>query len=214
MVEKTAGQAILENAYKLSTPDDNVAYYRDFAPTYDTDFAEQLGWYYPKAIAEIYRGQAAEGDVPIADIGCGTGFVAAELGVPRQQIDGMDISPEMLGAARRKNLYRDLYQVDLTGSLRAIANGYGAVLSAGTFTHGHLGPGPLRGLLDIARPGGLFIIGVNEVHYAAQQFAAVLDALARDSKIGPVKIDRAGMYSKAGHEHSNDHALILQYRKL
>ena len=48
----------------------------------------------------------------------------------------------------------NIYEVDLTGALNMITVTYGAVLSAGTFTHGHLGPGPLRNLLDIARPGG------------------------------------------------------------
>jgi predicted TPR repeat methyltransferase len=214
LTRKTAGQEGLENSYKLSTPDDNIAYYRGFAPTYDTDFAEQMGWAYPKAIADAYHKVAAGTDIPIADIGCGTGFVAAELKLPPAAIDGMDISPEMLDLARGKGLYRSLFQVDLTGPLAMIANGYGAVLSAGTFTHGHLGPGPLRGLLGIARSGGLFIIGVNQVHFEKQQFADALDAMEKEKKIGPVKIDEVKMYSRAGHAHSDDRALILQYKKV
>jgi predicted TPR repeat methyltransferase len=172
MTHKTAGQELLENAYKLKTPDDNVAYYNAFAPTYDSDFAAQLGWNTPKAIAKAYLSQAKD-DVPIADIGCGTGYVAMELGLPSEKIDGMDISPEMLAVAKQKNLYRKLYEVDLMGSLDKISNAYGAVLSAGTFTHGHLGPEPLRGLLDIARSGGFFIIGVNQTHFEKQNFLSV-----------------------------------------
>jgi predicted TPR repeat methyltransferase len=214
MSQKISGQALLENAYKLNTPDDNVAYYRSFAPTYDSDFAQQLGWNYPKAIAEAYRAQAKEGDVPIADIGCGTGYVASELGVPRAFIDGLDISPDMLDIARRKNLYRYLTEVDLTGSLSNVSRNYGAVLSAGTFTHGHLGPGPLRNLLDVARAGGLFIIGVNEVHYEKQRFSETFDALVGEKRISTVKIDHVNIYSKADHDHSNDRALILHYRKM
>ncbi len=214
MTQKTAGQEILENAYKLTTPDDTVAYYRNFAPTYDTDFAAQLGWNYPKAIAEAYHAQATGDDLPIADIGCGTGYVASELGVPQAVIDGMDISPEMLDVAKQKNLYRNLTLIDLTGPLDRIAGNYGAVLSAGTFTHGHLGTGPLRSLLDIARPGGLFIIGVNQAHFEKQEFSGVLDMLVKDGKIGLVRIDQVKIYSKMDHDHSNDHAFILQYRKI
>jgi predicted TPR repeat methyltransferase len=214
LAQKIAGQEGLENSYKLRTPDDNIAYYRDFAPTYDTDFAEQMGYAYPKAIAEAYRRLTTGTEVPIADIGCGTGFVAAEMNVSPAAIDGMDISPEMLRIAAEKGLYRNLFQVDLTGPLTMIANGYGAVLSAGTFTHGHLGAGPLRGLLDIARIGGLFIIGVNQIHFEKQRFADVLDTMMKDKEIGPVKIDEVKIYSRAGHEHSDDRALILQYRKM
>ncbi len=213
MTQKTAGQELLENAYKLHTPDDNVAYYKAFAPTYDSEFATQLGWHTPKVIAACYHAQA-DGNVPIADIGCGTGYVAAELGMPRESIDGMDISPDMLSVAKAKNLYRNLYDVDLTGSLEKISNNYGAVLSAGTFTHGHVGPEPLKDLLKIARSGGLFIIGVNQTHFEKRNFSSVLDALISENKISDLKIERANIYSKTDHDHSNDHAMILQYRKV
>ncbi len=209
---KTPGQSILENAYKLATPGDNAAYYDAFAATYDSDFAAQMGYQYPKAIADAYRSLAMPDDTPIADIGCGTGLVAVELARPDIPIDGMDISPEMLAAAGQKSMYRALSIVDLTGPLTA--NTYGAVLSSGTFTHGHLGPEPLRGLLDIARAGALFVIGVNQHHFDAQNFAAVLDVMVAKGAITPVQTTEILMYSKPGHDHSNDRALILQYRKL
>jgi predicted TPR repeat methyltransferase len=214
MPQKPPGQSILENAYKLGTPNDNAAYYNAFAPSYDSDFVAQMGYQYPKAIAEAYLRAAAPGDTPIVDIGCGTGIVAAELALQGAAIDGMDISPEMLAVAGQKSLYRSLMQVDLTGPLDAIANTYGAVLSAGTFTHGHLGPAPLRGLLDIARAGALFIIGVNQQHYQAQNFASVLAAMVADGEITAVTVEEIKIYSKDGHDHSNDRAFILQYRKI
>lgn len=212
MPPKTPGQSILENAYKLATPSDNAAYYDAFAPTYDSDFVAQMGYQYPKAIADAYHRFALPNDTPIADIGCGTGLVAAGLALPDTPIDGMDISPEMLVIAGQKSLYRALTFVDLTGPL--IPNTYGAVLSSGTFTHGHLGPEPLRGLLDIARKGALFIIGVNQHHFEAQNFAAVLDEMVAEGAITPVKLEETMIYSKPGHDHSNDRALILQYRKI
>jgi predicted TPR repeat methyltransferase len=96
MIEKSAGQTLLENAYKLSTPEDNVDYYNALASSYDTDFAGALGWHYPTAIAAAYRDAATATDTPIADIGCGTGLVASALNFPREQVDGFDISAEML----------------------------------------------------------------------------------------------------------------------
>lgn len=213
MTKKPTGQEILENAYKLSTPADNIDYYRHFAPFYDSDFVENMGYQYPKAIAESYRRSAATTDVPIVDIGCGTGLVAAELGIQPADIDGMDISPEMLCIARERGSYRNLYEVDLTGPLDMVPGKYGAVLSAGTFTHGHLGPGPLRNLLAITRPGGLFIVGINRVHYEKEGFREVLGVMTRDRSISHVEIDEVNIYSKLGHDHSGDRALIIQYRK-
>lgn len=60
-----------------------------------------------------YRDAANTTDTPIADIGCGTVLVASALNFPREQIDGIDISVEMLGVAEQKQLYRSLFEADL-----------------------------------------------------------------------------------------------------
>jgi SAM-dependent methyltransferase len=135
-----------------------------------------LGWHYPAAIAETYRDAAITTDTPIADVGCGTGLVASALNLPREQIDGIDISVEMLRVAKEKRLYRSLYKVDLTKSLDVIANDYGAVLSAGTFTSGHLGPEPLESLPNIARQHAIFVIGVKKAFYLEAGFESTRSA--------------------------------------
>lgn len=214
MPEKNPGQSLLENAYKLKTPDDNESYYDAFAATYDADFAEELGWNYPEIIATMYKNLAQDTDVPIADIGCGTGLVAGALKISPSLIDGMDISPQMLQASKEKKLYRALYKIDLTASLDAVANDYGAVLSAGTFTHGHLGPEPLKNLLHIACPGGLFVIGVNKKHFDDKLFHEATRKMKVEGLISALQVSEVQMYTKKGHDHSNDRCLILTYRKV
>jgi len=213
MTEKSAGQSLLENAYKLSTPEDNADYYDAFASTYDTDFAGTLGWHYPAAIAAAYRNAETETDTPIVDIGCGTGLVASALNLPREQIDGVDISAEMLRVSEEKELYRSLYRVDLTKALDVIANDYGAVLSAGTFTSGHLGPEPLESLLDIARAHALFVIGVKKAFFQEAEFEPVLQDMKARGLIKDLQVAVVPMYAKAGHDHSADTAFALVYRK-
>jgi len=213
MIEKSAGQTLLENAYKLSTPEDNVDYYNAFASSYDTDFADSLGWHFPAAIAAAYRDSATAADLPIADIGCGTGLVASALNFPREQIDGIDISTEMLRVAEEKQIYCSLYEIDLTKSLDVMANDYGAVLSAGTFTSGHLGPEPLEGLLDIARTHALFVIGIKKAFYQEAGFEPVLRDMEAGGLIKDLKVAEVPMYAKAGHDHSVDTAFALVYRK-
>lgn len=213
MTEKSAGQTLLENAYKLSTPEDNADYYDAFASTYDMDFADALGWHYPAAIAAAYRDAATKTDTPIADIGCGTGLVASALNFPREQIDGIDISADMLHVSEEKGLYRSLYKVDLTKALDVIANDYGAVLSAGTFTSGHLGPDPLESLLDIARDNALFVIGVKKAFFQEAGFEPVLRDLDARGLIKDLQVAEVPMYAKAGHDHSADTAFALVYRK-
>ena len=213
MTEKNAGQSLLENAYKLSTPEDNADYYDAFASTYDTDFAGTLGWHYPAAIVAAYRNAETETDTPIVDIGCGTGLVASALNLPREQIDGVDISAEMLRVSEEKELYRSLYRVDLTKALDVIANDYGAVLSAGTFTSGHLGPEPLESLLDIARAHALFVIGVKKAFFQEAEFEPVLQDMKARGLIKDLQVAEVPMYAKAGHDHSADTAFALVYRK-
>jgi SAM-dependent methyltransferase len=213
MSRKSAGQSLLENAYKLATPADNSDYYDSFASTYDKEFADALGWHYPAAIAATYRDVAIMSDTPIADIGCGTGLVASALNCPREQIDGIDISAEMLSVAKEKQLYRSLYEVDLSKSLNAIENGYGAVLSAGTFTSGHLGPEPLESILAIARVDALFVIGVKKAFYQEVGFESVLRDMEASGQIKDLKVAEVPMYAKPGHDHSADMALALVYRK-
>jgi predicted TPR repeat methyltransferase len=210
MADDTQGREKLEGAYKLRTPEDNIAYYRDFATTYDSDFVEGLGYAYPRVVAGIYRAEAGERDVPVADIGCGTGLVGRNLtGV---EIDGFDIAPEMLDEARKLGVYRTLNQIDLTGELSALAGKYGAVTSSGTFTHGHLGPEVLMSLLGIGRPGALFIIGVNNEHYHGMGFKAELDRMEATGRIGAVRTQVISVYEKAGHAHSDDKALASIWR--
>ncbi|MFT5000668.1 MAG: putative TPR repeat methyltransferase [Planctomycetota bacterium] len=210
---KSKGQTLLENAYKLATPQDNKAYYDEFASTYDADFAMALGWQYPEAIASIYREHSNVVDLPIADIGCGTGLVAEALQCRSEDIDGIDISVEMLAKAKHKKLYRKTIVADLMGDLTSIRNDYGAVVSAGTFTSGHLGPEPLIHLLDIARPGGLFVIGVNKAFYLEAGFDPVIRKLERRGAITDLRVVEVSMYNKADHDHSTDTAHAICYRK-
>lgn len=205
------GERLLEGAYGLMSSEDNRTYYRDFADRYDSDFAEELGYSLAATVAAICRDLSGPLDVPVADIGCGTGLVGAALG---GEVDGTDISPEMLAVARRRGVYRALYAVDLTGDLSALPRGYGAVVSAGTFTHGHLGPDVLTALPDLARAGALFVIAVNAAHYVALGFEAGLQALRDAGRIGSVAALDVPIYDKAGHEHAGDRALVLTWRTI
>ena len=213
MTSKSKGQTLLENAYKLKTPQDNKSYYDEFAQTYDAEFAEALGWEYPNAIASVFREYSTPDDFPIADIGCGTGLLAAALNCERDQIDGIDISEEMLAEARRKSLYRATILADLLGDVAPIMNSYGAVVSAGTFTSGHLGPDPLETLLRIARSDALFVIGVNKAFYLAAGFDPAIRSLEQCGAITDLNLIEVPMYNKPGHDHSSDTAYALCYRK-
>lgn len=76
-----------------------------------------------------------------------------------------------------------------------------------------MGPEPLEPLLDIARPGGLFVIGVNKAFYLKADFDTVIRKLEARAAIAELKVIEIPMYNKAGHDHSSDTAYALCYRK-
>lgn len=90
----------------------------NFAATYD-ETLERLN---PQITAEFLRQHgAAAGNV--LDLGCGTGLAAQALKTADNTFDGADISANMLEAAQRKGLYRELYQADAAALLRNMAAG-------------------------------------------------------------------------------------------
>ena len=206
-------EQLLTGAYSLRTATDNIAYYKDFAGIYDVQYAERMGYSYPDALAQVYCAHRQVSDIPVADIGCGTGLVAAALQLPAAQIDGLDISDQMLAVARAKSVYRTCYEVDLLNGVEGMPCDYGAVVSAGTFTFGHLGPVTLITLLDIAREGALFCIGINAMHFVEAGFKQVFAELIADQKItSPVFIQR-DIYSSQDSDHAHDLATVAVYRK-
>ncbi|MEM7299763.1 MAG: class I SAM-dependent methyltransferase [Pseudomonadota bacterium] len=173
--------ADLKQAYSLQSPEDARALYRDWAETYDTGFAEANGYIYPFEVARIAVDHLDPGSGHVLDVGAGTGLVAIAMqkmsGTDGPEIDGLDISPEMLAIARRQGCYRKTLVADLTKPLDIPDASYGGVVSAGTFTHGHVGPDAIDELLRITRSGGVLILGINAELYESMDFASHLDAL-------------------------------------
>ena len=162
-----------DEAYQLATPEDHRRYYDDWARNYEKDFVEASGYAYPDRIAALFSRISTSGTGRIADIGCGTGVVASALrhcGVGAA-VDGLDISQGMLDVAREKGVYDGLYCADLTAPETLPDTAYAAMISAGTFTHGPLGPDALANLFDLAAPGCFALIGINAMHFEDSAFA-------------------------------------------
>lgn len=201
----------LDAAYALETPADNEAYYRDFAETYESGFVADTGYVYPREIARLFTSIAGPGDAPVLDVGAGTGLVAAHLG--EVAVDGIDISAEMLAVAAAKGLYRRRIRADLTGPLDIPDGFYGALVSAGTFTHGHVGPVCLAELLRVARPGALFCLGINLAVFDSAGFGSALARLVAEGRVGPVDFRPVTFYEGKQHDHSADRGVAAVFRK-
>ena len=202
----------LEKAYALDSADAVRDLYRDWAVSYDADFVERLGYIYPRLVAEVYAAQAGGGDRPVLDIGCGSGAVAEAM-AGDLAVDGLDLSPEMLAVAGAKGIYRGLIEGDLLAALPIADASYGGLVSAGTFTHGHVGPQALPELLRVAKPGALFCLGINAQHFAAHGFGDAFDGLAAAGEIVGLRYEDRPIYAGEAHDHAGDRALIAVFRR-
>ena len=206
------GVRLLHRAYNLGAPDTHIDFYRDFAELYDSTYAASLGYIYPLGIASVLSGQQRPQGA-ILDIGCGTGLVATAIrkADPSAVIDGVDISPDMLGKARAKGEYRDLVAADLTADCSQIAMDYAAIVSAGTFTFGHLGPELIPDMVGLCRPGAVAALGVNSVYFVEQGFRDVLDSLETEGQIANVALHEMPIYDGRDEAHQDDTAMILAF---
>jgi predicted TPR repeat methyltransferase len=204
----------LSEAHSVETPDDSKQLYRNWAQTYDASFAQRRGYSYPKHIAQVYKSYSSMSDDPILDVGAGTGLVAEELlKVSSSVIDAIDISPEMLQQSKAKDLYRDYIEADLSKELPLADSTYGAVVSAGTFTHGHVGPQAFNELIRVAKSNALFCIGVNAQVFDNNGFGSALAALQADDLISPIEFVKANFYQVALDHHAKDVGYTVVFRK-
>ena len=161
----------LNDAYSLQTPDDSVKLYKEWAQSYDEDFAKSSHYLSPQTISNFFLNHSKNTDNPILDVGAGTGLVGKFLKVKNiKEIIGIDISSEMLNQAKLKKCYSSLIEADITKKIPLEDNSIGAVVSAGTFTHGHVGPDVFDELLRVVKPGGLFVLSINSEFFAKAGF--------------------------------------------
>lgn len=201
----------LEAAYAVETPDDNRRLYAEWASTYESSFVEAKAYEYHLHVADALVAHDRPAG-PVLDVGCGTGVVGEALrerGVG--EIDGVDISPEMLEQAGTKGVYGRLIEADLTVGMDVADDTYAGVTSAGTFTHGHLPPEPLRELIRVAMPGARCAIGVNAAHFEEFGFADWLDEAVRDGMIEPYELTLIKVYETSDPNKPDDMSHIVGF---
>jgi trans-aconitate methyltransferase len=205
----------LKGALGLTGPEACLAYYRDWAASYDNGFASEMQYLLPAHVAAAFIG--AKGQGPLLDVGAGTGLLAEAL---RQMgflesIDAVDFSVEMLERAAEKRIYAGLFQADITRPL-SLPRRYGGIVSSGTFTAGHVGPEALPHLLAVAGPQAQFALSINRRVWTSAGFDVALDGLAADDRIADLHLIEVEVYGAAAAtldaEHAGDRAMIAIFR--
>jgi len=203
----------LKTAFNMKTPQDSVDLYRRWAKTYDQDFAQKHYYNNPVQTADVFAGQHVKSSLPVLDVGAGTGLVGqrlAENGVA--PIHAIDISPEMLEQAELKGCYDEFICADLTQPLKIADNFYDGIICCGTFTFGHVDAEAIDELVRIARPGALFVLGINAKVFESAGFAAKFDALS--DQIFDFEVQTFKTYGeKASKEMQTGRSSVAVFRK-
>ena len=178
---------ILARVYAATTPEEISAAYADWAASYDRDTVRD-GYHLPFTIAAWVARHVAPGAGPLLDAGCGSGLsgpILAALGY--SEIEGLDLSDEMLALAQSRGSYKRLSKAELGRPLPWPDGHFAAFLSTGVFTAGHAPASALDELVRITRPGGFGIFTVRDVVLEVDGFRDKFDELREAGIWRPVE---------------------------
>ena len=210
----------LDKAYSVKTPEDSRRLYAEWASTYNETFIKANDYVYPRTIAQKFDELIPRSDIQtVVDIGCGTGAVGSYLANlrPNLNITGVDISREMLAEASKikridgSPVYNDLIEVDLTAELPK--KSFDAMISAGTFTHGHLGAETFISLIARVRFNGWLVIGINAEHFLSQGFGSALQNAQDQGLTTHAQFHNVQIYGPKS-AHYGDLATIAIFQRL
>jgi predicted TPR repeat methyltransferase len=152
--------------YEAQTAEDLADAYSEWAGLYDKDTLDVMGYVGPQKAAIMLDQHLDTKDCRVLDAGCGTGLVGEVLRrLGYENIDAMDYSEDMLSEARKKSVYKELMQEDLSQRMDIPDNAYDATICVGTFTYAHVGPEAFEELLRITRPGGIICFTIRDGAY-------------------------------------------------
>jgi ubiquinone/menaquinone biosynthesis C-methylase UbiE len=160
MSQKDIGNKI--PIYKLKAGKEVEDYYDEWTVEnkYDKDMVD---WKYsgPQETVGLFAKHIPTKDIKILDAGCGTGLVGIELKKNGfQNFDGADFSQKMLDLVP-KNIYKNLFKIDLNKKIDIQDNTYEGITCVGTFTFGHVNPPALDEMVRICKTGSLICFTIN-----------------------------------------------------
>lgn len=157
-------ERIWKRAYSVSSRQDLIDFYADWARHYDEDH-EAIGYFGHKLAVEALC--AHMDDVPgarILDAGAGTGAAGVELSrAGAAHLTALDLSPEMLARAAKKDVYERLLVADLGRPVDALeSSSFDAAVLVGVFSFGQAPAHSLDEIVRVVRPGGFVTLTLRD----------------------------------------------------
>ena len=155
--------------------------YKNWASDYECDVINLAGYVGHIITSDLLLNYLRSNESIVLDAGCGTGLVGEILYKNNfRNIDGVDFSQEMLNIAHQKNIYKSLKLVDLTKKLDYKNDSFDAIICAGTFTCGHVGPEALREMVRITKQGGYICFTVRKQEWEASPYLQIMNDLEKN----------------------------------
>ena len=176
---------------------DSKLLYDEWANDYDNDLINEYGYIAPKLTADKFKALVLKKNLKIIDVGCGTGLVGQALYENGyKNIDGYDISPEMLKIAKQSKFYKELKQIDLNDKPTNLSETYDVLICVGSFGYGALEPIAIRHLIGLVKSGGLLFIFMNAEPFKSQNYQKHISTLETQSLWSVNSIDDYNYMSK------------------
>ena len=176
---------------------DSKLLYDEWANDYDNDLINEYGYIAPKLTVDKFKALVLKKNLKIIDVGCGTGLVGQALYENGyKNIDGYDISPEMLKIAKQSKFYKELKQIDLNDKPTNLSKTYDVLICVGSFGYGALEPIAIRHLIGLVKSGGLLFIFMNAEPFKSQNYQKHISKLETQSLWSVNSIDDYNYMSK------------------
>ena len=201
----------LDRVYSSDSPDALAEGYDRWASSYDQDMGAG-GYRHPTICLALLTRYVPANSGPVLDAGAGTGLIGEWLRiVGYEELIALDASEGMLDVARAKNAYDALHHAFLGETLPFADDHFAAVVCAGVFTLGHVGPEGLDDLLRVVRPGGFIVLTVKDKLYE-DGFRTHVDALCDAGHCRVVEQTRSYISVPGEASQSTSRALVLEVR--
>jgi len=174
-------QSFLDKVYSVKGADATRDLYDAWSQSYEAEVA-QNGYATPGRAAEALANTMDDQTLPILDFGCGTGLSGLALRIAGfTQIDGVDLSADMLEQAKAKGIYRRLSQIEADGPLPDTSD-HTAITAIGVIGAGAAPVSVLDTLFSALRAGGYLCFSFNDHTLEDPVFEARVQALI-DSEV-------------------------------
>ncbi|MCK0148637.1 methyltransferase domain-containing protein [Marivita sp. S6314] len=187
--------SFLDKVYDVKGAEATRALYDDWSDSYEAEVAES-GYATPGRAAQALAAVMPDKSAPVLDFGCGTGLFGQALRrAGFTQIDGVDLSAEMLEHARAKDVYTTLAQIAADAPVH---NGgdYAAIAAVGVIGAGAAPLSVLDTLFDALAPNALICFSFNDHTLEDPAFEARVQALVSDGRALQIRRDYGDHFPK------------------